>query len=111
MDKNFDVLFEENKERGTKVMKNLDTGITIAFVSIVLNIYAIIGLLCLLFLDIAPVLRIIWEIILFAYFGVLLVEAIINLVRVLKVKHRVKMTNQTIEIIHNILDDGTNKDT
>ena len=77
-DKNFDALFKENKESGTKVMKDLDRGETIALISIGLHLIAIIGMLCLLFLDMLPVLRIIW-VILFVYFLLFLNLDYINL--------------------------------
>jgi len=110
MDKDLDKLFEETKESSIKAISSLSIAIASSLIWLSLQISVVIGVLCLIFLDMAPVLRIIWMVLVFAYLGILIIGTIVKLVKALKEKHFVKTTTQSIEIIHDIMSGVDSKD-
>lgn len=103
MDKDLDKLFEETKESSVKAISSLDIAIAASLIWLSLQISVVIGMLCLIFLDMAPVLRIVWMVVVFGYLGVLIIGTIVKLVKAIKDKHEVKTTTKSIEIIYGIM--------
>ena len=110
MDKDIDKLFEETKESGIKAVETLNIAIAASLIWLSLQIAVVIGTLCLIFLDMAPVLRIIWMVVVFGYLGVLIIGTIVKLVKAIKEKHEVKTTTKSIEIIYGIMSGGDSKE-
>ena len=96
MDKDLDKLFEETKESGTKAIETLNIAISESLICLSFQIAVIIGMLCLIFLDVVPVLRIIWIVVVFGYLGLLIIGSIVKLVKDIKEKHFVKSTTKSI---------------
>lgn len=103
MDKDLDKLFKETKESGAKAMDELNSDIAAGWMALALHTMSIIGMICLLFLDMAPVLRIIWMVLVFGYLGFLLIGGIFKLYRIFKTKNYVKTTAKTVEIMHDLM--------
>ena len=110
MDKDLDKLFEETKESGAKAIGSLNIAILASLIWLSLQIAVVIGMLCLIFLDMVPVLRIIWTVLVFAYLGVLIIGTIVKLVTAIKEKHEVKTTTKSVEIIYGIMSGKASKD-
>ena len=110
MDKDLDKLFEETKESGAKAIGSLNIAILASLIWLSLHIAVVIGMLCLIFLDMVPVLRIIWTVLVFAYLGVLIIGTIVKLVTAIKEKHEVKTTTKSVEIIYGIMSGKSSKD-
>lgn len=70
--------------------KDPNSVIIASWMAIALNFITILGMLCLMFLDMTPVLRIIWMVMIFGYLGFLLIGSIIKLVILLKTYHKNK---------------------
>ena len=110
MDKDLDKLFEETKESGAKAINELNSDIAAGWMALILHTMSIIGMICLLFLDMAPVLRIIWMVLVFGYLGFLLVGWIFKLYRIFKTRNEVKSTAKTVEIMHDLMSGIDSKD-
>jgi ABC-type transport system involved in Fe-S cluster assembly fused permease/ATPase subunit len=110
MDKDLDKLFEETEESGAKAIERLNITIFVSLAFMAFQIAMIIGILCLIYLDMAPVLRIIWMVLVFGYIGVLIIGSIVKLVKAIKTKNYVKTTAKTVEIMHDLMSGIDSKD-
>lgn len=105
-DKDMDNLVEETN----KAIEDLNAIIAVALLCMAVCVSTIIGTICLLFLDMAPVLRIIWMVILFGYLGISLMGIINKLVKTLKTKSRIKSTLRAIKMMQDISGSEADKD-